>query len=165
MPVLFTPEFHDTEKGLQVTHWLEYLTHSSDVVVVSDAPRTKALHAPRNSLIITDNPHPAYLDIIRAQHPIAVILTTQGINSVYKVMQIVQAGGKALDHLPLLSESFTPTERSILRYLILGHSPSEIVNLLKCTRITLNVHVSKLLEKLNYEDRTQLVSRVLLGVI
>lgn len=72
-----------------------------------------------------------------------------------RVMQRLAAGGRGTN--PMLVVELTEREREVLRHIGLGQSNDELAEQLCISPATARTYVSRLLDKLNARDRSQLV--------
>jgi DNA-binding NarL/FixJ family response regulator len=137
---------------------------SGAVFVVLDNPLLWAFEALEQmkreqltyAVVSTVGSHPAYLDCLASYKPSGVFVSTDG-RSALAAIYAASAGSTSYQ----MMSGLTRTELRIVRLLLKGLDSEAIARHAHIKRDTVNTHISNILSKLGYGDRTQLVAKVL----
>jgi DNA-binding NarL/FixJ family response regulator len=108
------------------------------------------------TVVSTVGSHPVYLDCLASYKPSGVFISTDG-RSALAAIYAASVGSTSYQ----MASGLTKTELRIVRLLLKGRDPEAIACHAHIKRDTVNTHISNILSKLGYGDRTQLVAKVL----
>jgi DNA-binding NarL/FixJ family response regulator len=78
-----------------------------------------------------------------------------------KLIHNLRAQRNDLDRFDKIQPKITPREEDVLRFLIKGWTNKEIAQALGVDEITVKVHISHLLKKLDLKNRCQIISHLI----
>lgn len=134
------------------------------VCLVIDLPTSWALLKLRGTslgnreriVVSTLNSHSVYHDCLR-RHNVASIYQSFDYASMFRAMAIVSDEEVTSSRASCL----TSAELNVVEMLILGQCTNEISGCLNVNPRTVNSHISNIIGKLYYKDRTQLVANIM----
>ena len=137
---------------------------SASVHLIADHPATWALHqlealpvAERTRTVVTTmTSHPVYLDCL-ASYKVSGVCVSM---SEREMLASLYAASIRCGTYHAKSD-LTKAELRVIRSLLKGMDADTLATYLKVSQKTLNSHLSNVLCKLGYRDRTQLVAKVL----
>lgn len=137
---------------------------SATVNLIADHPATWALHRLESlpatertrTVVTTMTSHPVYLDCL-ASYKVSGVFVSM---SEREMLASLYAASIRCQTYHAKSD-LTKAELRVVRSLLKGMDADALACTLKVSQKTLNSHLSNVLCKLNYRDRTQLVAKVL----
>lgn len=167
-PLLYHRSYHlscgvpalgiEIAKGLEKSGW--ELNDQSEIGLLIDAPLGFALQtlireSPRVWLVVTDNPCPEYWEDLWSLSP-QVLLA--GGHSALNVVNALDRtiSGESFRQTPHYDNPLTHIERQLLQYSAQGWGNKRIAQKINLTEGTVKNGLSRVFQKLNLENRTQL---------